>query len=69
MPVRDSFSIRRPLDSPVGIAKDFVGSQRSARKGNVGRYHPQLWRRDVFAPGSMKPVRAEVAFAGVGENS
>ena len=27
MPVRDSFSIRRPLDSPVGIAKDFVGSQ------------------------------------------
>jgi hypothetical protein len=25
--VRDIFSIRRPLDSPVGIAKDFVGSQ------------------------------------------
>jgi hypothetical protein len=28
----------------------------------------ELWRRDLFAPGLMKPVRAEVAFSSVGKN-
>jgi len=28
----------------------------------------ELWRRDIFATGRMKPVRAKVSFAGIGKN-